>query len=60
MPKTYYAHFIGLRSIRIHTIVADTDAEAKHIALEYAKSNALSGIRLIIFLPKEIINEVIE
>ena len=61
MPKIYYAHFTSIHGFRIYKIVADTDAEAKRIALAYDKGNTISGDRLIIFLAKEIIvNEVIE
>lgn len=60
MPKIYYAHFIGLNGFRLYTIVADSAVEAKRIALEYDKDKTVSGDRLIIFLPKEVINEVID
>lgn len=61
MPKIYYCHFTGLHGSRIYKIIADSDAEAKRIALAYDKGNTISGDRLVIFLAKEIIvNEVIE
>lgn len=61
MPKIYYCHFTGLHGFRIYKIIADTDEEARRIALAYDKGNTISGDRLVIFLAKEIIvNEVIE
>lgn len=59
LPKIYYAHFDSVHGFRIYKIVADTDAEAKHIALAYDKDNTISGDRLIIYLAgRVIINEV--
>lgn len=61
MPKIYYCHFTGLHGFRIYKIIADTDEEARRIALAYDNGNTISGDRLIIFCGKEIVvNEVIE
>lgn len=61
MPKIYYAHFDSVHGFRIYKLIADTDAEAKRIALAYDKGNTVSGDRLVIYCGKEIIvNEVIE
>lgn len=61
MPKIYYAHFTGLHGFRIYKIIADSDAEAKRIALAYDKGNTISGDRLVIYLAgKVVINEVIK
>lgn len=62
MPKIYYAHFTGagLHGFRIYKIIADSDADAKRIALAYDKGNTISGDRIVIFCGKEIIiDEVI-
>lgn len=61
MPKIYYCHFTGLHGFRIYKIIAESNEEAKRIALAYDKGNTISGGRLVIFLAKEIVvNEVIE
>ncbi len=61
LPKIYYAHFNSVHGVRVYKMVADTDAEAKHIALAYDKGNTISGDRLVIYLAgKVVINEVIE
>jgi hypothetical protein len=49
LPKIYYAHFTSTHGIRVYKMVADTDAEAKHIALAYDKGNTTSGDRLVIY-----------
>lgn len=60
MPKIYYAHFTSLHGFRVYKIIADSDAEAKRIALAYDKGNTISGDRMVIFCGKEIIiDEVI-
>lgn len=61
MPKIYYAHFTSLHGFRIYKIIADSDAEAKRIALAYDKGNTINGDRLVIYLAgKVVINEVVE
>lgn len=61
MLKVCYAHFTGLHGFRIYKLIADTDAEARRIALAYDKGNTRSGDRLVIYCGKEIIvNEVIK
>lgn len=60
LPKIYYVHFTSIHGFRVYKIVADTDAEARRIALAYDKGNTISGDRLVIYLDgKVIINEVI-
>lgn len=60
MPKIYYCHFTGLHGFRIYKIIAESNEDAKRIALAYDKGNTISGDRLVIFLAKEIVvNEVI-
>jgi hypothetical protein len=61
LPKIYYAHFTSIHGFRVYKIAADTDAEARHIALAYDKGNTVSGDKLIIYIAgKVVVNEVIK
>lgn len=57
----YYAHFDSKHGFRVYKIIADSDEDAKRIALAYDSENTRSGDRLVIFCANTVIvDEVIE
>ncbi len=60
-PKMYYADFGGKQGFREYKILADTDTDAKRIALAYDNGKTESGDKLNIYYNNMVvIHEVIE